>query len=175
MPIQDYEEVHVYPLDPDVQKQLFELQNECTFIWGTKDHWAVGVTMSFVWRDGRFWLTATSQRKRVAAVRRDDRVSLVITSKGTNLGPSKTVTVKGRCLLRDDQETKDWFYPALAAAVIPESEKVQKAFAMMLDSPRRLIFEVVPEKYITFDAEKMMQDSLESWTAEGSPMKGVLE
>jgi general stress protein 26 len=175
MPIENYEEVQVYPLDPDVQEQLFELQNECTFIWGTKDHWAVGVIMNFVWREGRFWLTATSQRKRIAAVRRDNRVSLVITSTGTDLGPAKTVTLKGRCLLHDDQETKDWFYPALAAAVIPQSEQVQKAFAMTLDSPRRLIFEVVPEKYITFDGVKMMQDSLEAWTAEGSPMKEVLE
>ena len=175
MPIEDYEDVHVYPLDPDVQEQLFKLQNECSFIWGTKDHWAVGVIMNFVWRDGRFWLTATSQRHRVAAVRRDNRVSLVITSTGTELGPAKAVTVKGRCLLHDDQETKDWFYPALAAVVMPQSEALQKAFAMTLDSPRRLVFEVVPEKYITFDGIKMMQDSFEAWTAEGSPVKELLE
>ena len=66
MPIENYEEAHVYPLDPEVQEQLFKLQNECSFIWGTKDHWAVGVIMNFVWRDGRFWLTATSQRHAAA-------------------------------------------------------------------------------------------------------------
>lgn len=40
--------------------------------------------------DGRFWLTATSQRKRIAAVRRDDRVAVVVTSSGTDLGPNGT-------------------------------------------------------------------------------------
>ena len=129
--IENYEEVDVYPLDPEVQEQLLQLQNECAFVWGPKDHWAVGVMMSYVWRDGRFWLTATSQRKRIAAIRRDSRVSVVVSSVGTPLGPAKTVTAKGRCILHEDQETKDWFYPALAAAIMPVNEPVQKAFAKM--------------------------------------------
>jgi hypothetical protein len=165
--IENYEEVDVYPLDPDVQEQLLQLQNECAFVWGPKDHWAVGVMMSYVWRDGRFWLTATSQRKRIAAIRRDPRVSIVVSSVGTPLGPAKTVTAKGRCVIHEDQETRDWFYPALAAAIIPQNEPVQRAFAKMLDSQRRLILEVVPEKYITFDAMKLMQDSMAAWSQSG--------
>jgi len=116
--------------------------------------------MSYVWRDGRFWLTAAKQRARVAALKRDDRVSLAISSVGTSLGPAKTVTVKGRCKLVDDRETKDWFYPALSAAIVPGTEQGQKAFQAMLDSPKRVIFEVVPEKWFSFDSIKMMQDSL---------------
>jgi hypothetical protein len=175
MAITDYEEVDVYPLDDEVREELLRSQNECTFIWGPKSHWAVGVIMSYVWRDGRFWLTATSQRKRIAALRRDDRVSIVVSSVGTPLGPAKSVTAKGRCRLRDDRETMDWFYPALAAAIIPQSETVQRAFARMLDSSRRLILEVTPEKLISFDAAKMMADSLAAWTSEDSPVKGYLE
>jgi hypothetical protein len=147
--IENYEEVDVYPLDPEVQEQLLQLQNECAFVWGPKDHWAVGVMMSYVWRDGRFWLTATSQRKRIAAIRRDSRVSVVVSSVGTPLGPAKTVTAKGRCILHEDQETKDWFYPALAAAIMPVN------------------IEVVPEKYISFDAMKLMQDSMAAWSQSG--------
>jgi hypothetical protein len=165
--IENYEEVDVYPLDPEVQEQLLQMQNECAFVWGPKDHWAVGVTMSYVWRDGRFWLTATSQRKRIAAIRRDPRVTVVVSSVGTPLGPAKSITAKGRCVIHEDRETKGWFYPALAAAIIPQNEQVQKAFAKMLDSQRRLIIEVVPEKYITFDAMKMMQDSIAAWTQSG--------
>jgi hypothetical protein len=165
--IQNYEEAHVYPLDPDVQEKLLQTQKEATFIWGPKDHWAVGVIMSYVWRDGSFWLTATRQRKRVAAIRRDPRVSVVVSSTGTDLGPSKTVTAKGRCILHEDQETKDWFYPALAAIVIPQPEKLQGAFAKMLDSEQRVIIEVVPEKWITFDATRMVLDSIEAWKEMG--------
>jgi hypothetical protein len=165
--IENYEEVHVYPIDPEVQEQLLLEQNELTFIWGPKDHWAVGVLMSYVWRQGSFWVTATSQRKRIAAVRRDPRVSVSVSSVGTDLGPSKGVTAKGRCRIHDDQATKDWFYPALAEAVIGQPGKLATAFATMLDSERRLVLEVVPEKWITFDAAKMMVDSVAAWKERG--------
>ncbi len=165
MKITNYEEVGHYPLDPDMQEKLLETQNECAFVWGTKDHWPVGVMMSYLWRDGRFWLTATSQRKRIAAVRRDPRVSVIVSGVGTEIGPARTVTAKGHCILHDDDETKEWFYPALAIAIMGGQSELSDMFAKMLDSERRLIFEVVPEKWITYDAGKMMADSIESWTA----------
>jgi hypothetical protein len=164
--ITNYEEVGDYPLDPDIQQQLLESQNECSFVWATKDHWAVGVTMSYVWRDGRFWLSATSQRKRISAVRRDPRVSVIVSGVGTAVGPARTVTAKGHCILRDDDETKQWFYPALAEAVLGGPGELTDKFTEMLNSERRLILEVVPEKWITFDAAKMMADSIESWLAD---------
>ena len=37
----------------------------------------------------------------------------------------------------------------------------------MMDTERRLVIEVVPEKWITFDAAKMMQASIEAWRKEG--------
>ncbi len=160
MPVTNYEKVDVYPLEPEIQEQLLCEQNECVFSWATRDHWPVGMVMSYVWRDGRFWLTAAKQRARVAALRRDNRVSVAISSVGTSLGPAKTVTAKGRCNMLDDRATKDWFYPALSAAVVAGSEQGQKAFQAMLDSPNRVIFEVVPEKWFSFDSIKMMEDSL---------------
>ncbi len=160
MPVTNYEKVDVYPLDDAVRDQLLREQNECVFCWSTRDHWPVGMVMSYVWRDGVFWLTAAEQRARVAAIERDNRVSLAISSAGTSLGPAKTVTVKGRCHTRRDRDTKDWFYPALAAAIVPGAERGRKAFQAMLDSPNRVIFEVVPEQWFSFDSIKMMQDSL---------------
>ncbi len=165
MKITNYEEVGEYPLDDEMQEELLKSQNECAFVWGTKDHWAVGVMMSYLWRDGRFWLTCTSQRKRVAAVRRDPRVSVIVSGVGTELGPARTVTAKGTCIIHDDEETKEWFYPQLAASIMAGDDELSGMFAKMLNSERRLIFEVVPEKWITFDAAKMMTDSIETWTA----------
>lgn len=160
MPVTNYEKVDVYPIDPEEQEKILQEQNECVFCWGTRDHWPVGMIMSYVWKDGRFWLTATSLRKRVAALKRDDRVSISVSSVGTSLGPAKGITIKGRCVIRDDRETKDWFYPALAKAIVPGPEKGQRAFQAMLDSPNRVVFEVKPEQFFTFDSIKMMEDSL---------------
>ncbi len=167
MKIFNYEDVSVYPLDADVQEDLLKSQNELAFVWGTKDHWPVGVMMSYVWRDGSFWVTATSQRKRITAVRRDPRVSVIVSSTGTHLGPARTLTAKGRCIIHEpDDELKAWFYPALAAAVLGGEGEITDGFARMLDSERRLILEVVPEKWITYDATKLMADSIETWTGD---------
>ena len=78
MAIQNYDDVTQYPLDPEVREEILRKQIECTFIWGPKDHWAVGVLMTYVWKDGSFWVSATSQRARIHAVRRDPRVSVVV-------------------------------------------------------------------------------------------------
>lgn len=159
MPITNYEEVSIYPLDADARTKLLASQIECTFMWTTRDGWPVGVIMNYVWRDGRFWLTATSQRKRIAAVRRDDRVCIVVTGVGVPGGNGKTATVKGRCVVHADRETKDWFYADLARTLIPDDPTRAAGFVRMLDSPRRVVLEVLPEQWITYDGAKMAADS----------------
>lgn len=167
MPKFNYDDVTEYTLDQDVLEEILRKQIECTFIWCPKDHWAVGVLMTYIWKDGSFWVSATRQRKRIAAIKRDPRVSIVVSSHGTDLGPAKGITAKGRAIIHDDQATKDWFYPACAAANIPTPGKLQDAFAQMMDTERRVVIEVVPEKWITFDATKMMMASIEAWRKEG--------
>lgn len=153
--IENYEDVTVYTLDDSTETDLLEAQNELTFMWSTKEGWPVGVIMSYVFQDGRFWCTASSQRKRVAAVQRDPRVCVAVTSKGSRMGPNKAVSYKGLCTIHDDPETKEWFYPALATAINPEDPERARRFARFLDSPRRVIFEIVPQLRIGYDGAKM--------------------
>jgi nitroimidazol reductase NimA-like FMN-containing flavoprotein (pyridoxamine 5'-phosphate oxidase superfamily) len=156
---EDYEDVRSYILDDDVLEQLLDEQTELNFMWGTRDHWPVGVFMSFVWRDGSFWLTLTTQRARMRAIERDPRVSVAVSSVGTSLGRQKSATAKGRVIIHDDDKTKAWFYPALASRVMPNIPAVRRAFVALLDSERRVVLEVVPEKWITFDVSKMKADT----------------
>ncbi len=153
--IDNYEDVRAFTLDQSRVEELLLAQNECVFVWSTRDHWPVGVVMSYVWRDGKVWLTSSSQRKRISAVRRDNRVCVVVSGMGSALGAGKTVTLKGRCRLVDDQPTKDWFYPALAVAIFPGNERQQKNFIRFLDSPGRVILEVTPTAAITHDIDKL--------------------
>ncbi len=152
--MKDYEEVSSFVLADEDREKLLRTQNECVFVWRRADGWPIGVVMSYVWRDGKVWLTASSQRPRVAVVTRDDRVSVAISNAGTRL-PVGTVTIRGRCTIHRDPETKRWFYPALAAALIPKDEARKAGFARMLDSPRRVVMCVTPESMITFDGRKM--------------------
>lgn len=154
-----YEDVSMFSLDDTREQTLLDTQTECCFMWSTREGDPVGVIMNFVARDGRFWLTCTRRRKRVAAVEARPRVALAISSRGTDIGISQTVTYKGNAIVHDDEVTKAWFYPALAARVRPESADQQTAFVHHLASPGRVVIEVVPDKRIGFDAENMFRDS----------------
>ena len=81
-PIHDYEQVSVYALDDAQREELLRSHAECTFNWSTRDGWPMGVIMSYLWKDGRFWLTAGAHRHRIEAVRRDPRVKGVLSTKG---------------------------------------------------------------------------------------------
>jgi general stress protein 26 len=156
--IEDYEQVSVYALGDAEREALLSTHAECTFNWATRDGWPVGVIMSYLWKDGRFWLTAGAHRHRIEAVRRDPRVSIVVTSTGTELGPGKSVTAKGRCTVHEDAATKAWFYPEFARHLYPD-ERQAEAFARRLDSPLRVVLEVAPEKWISYDGVKMFRDA----------------
>ena len=164
-PIQDYERVSVYGLDPAEREELLAAHAECTFTWATRDGWPMGVIMSYLWHDGRFWLTAGAHRHRIEAVRRDPRVSVVVTSTGTKLAPGKSVTAKGRCVVHEDAATKAWFYPAFARHLYPEPRHAL-AFEQKLASPLRVVLEVIPEKWIGYDGVKMFLDAAGKLPAE---------
>ena len=154
-----YEDVSMFSLDGQREQTLLDTQTECCFMWSTRVGDPVGVIMNFVARDGRFWLTCTRRRKRVAAIEARPRVALAISSRGTDIGISQTVTYKGNAIVHDDEVTKAWFYPALAARVRPESADHQAAFAHHLETPGRVVIEVVPDARIGFDAENMFRNS----------------
>ncbi len=157
--VDNYEKVSIYNLADERKEALLGKQKECTFAWTTKDGWPVSVIMSYLWADGRFWLTAGGHRHRISAVRRDPRVCITVTSTGTSLGAGKSVTAKGRCIIHEDRETKEWFYPKFALQ-LQEDEARAKGFEEFLDSPIRVVLEVVPEKWITYDGDKMWKDSI---------------
>jgi hypothetical protein len=152
---EDFEDVSVFTLSSERELNLLDKQTECVFMWATSEGDAVGVVMNYVFRDGRFWLTGSGQRKRFAALARRPRAAVAITSRGTDIGVSQSVTYKGPVVLHEDDETKAWFYPALAARVRPDNSEHQAAFAKFLDSPRRIMIELIPEARIGFDAENM--------------------
>ena len=157
-----YEDLSAWGLDSAAEEAMLAAQSECTFIWANREGWPVGVIMSFIWRRGRFWLTAGARRARIAAVRRDPRVCIVVTSTGAGGVPDRrTVTYKGICHLHTSAETKAWFYPELAAALHADPQR-RRHFETFLDSPNRVVLEVEPTQRIGFDGTKQAADTT-SW------------
>ena len=153
--IDDYERVSIYGLDLETRDALLKTQRECVFNWCTREEWPMGVIMSCLWHDDRMWLTAGAHRHRISAVRRNPKVSVVLTSTGTELGTGKTITIKGKCTVHEDDETKSWFYPKFSGHLHGENTRAANAFEKKLNSPLRVVLEVVPEKFITYDGTKM--------------------
>lgn len=159
----NYDDVKQYRLEPEREQELVNSAGECTFIWANKAGHPIGVITAYVPVDGKIWMTATRERVRIKAIARDGRSSIVITSKGTQMGGGKTVTYKGHTVIHDDQETKLWFYNLLAqgmAASADDGNEFTKnlrpeMFVRFLDTPERVVLEFTPEMSIPFDGDKM--------------------
>lgn len=174
MSSEDHEKVSIYPFSDEAREELLNKATECVFNWTTKDGWAVGVVHAFVWHEGRAWITCGTHRHRVSAIRRDPRCSVVVSGIAAPDGPNGAITIKGRAIIHDDEETKRWFYPALARGpygrqggeLTPEAEAAADDFERRLDSPLRIIIEIVPEKWIMLDSDKMAKDTAGELTDE---------
>lgn len=151
----DWEDVRSYTLDELAEQELLVRQTECTLIWSNREGHPLGVIVNFMFRDGRFWLTASEQRPRVAAIRRDPRVCVAVSSKGSGITVSRSLTYRGRCVVHDDRATLSWFCPEFAAVLRPDDPDKARSFAEHLDSPGRVVLEVLPDKRIGFDSAKM--------------------
>ena len=151
----NYDDVSSYTLDNEDEAALVAAQNECTFMWSNKEGWPVGVIMSYVFKDGCFWLSVSSLRVRVQAVERDPRVSICITSKGSGIESARTVTYKGTCEVLSDQETIDWFLPALAKRLRPGDPDAQELFYELNNTPNRRVLKITPTQTTGFDGDKM--------------------
>lgn len=157
--VDSYEDVSKFHLSDDREQVLLDRQTECVFMWSTRDGDAVGVYMNFVAYDDRFWLTCTRRRKRVAALERRPRASIAISSRGTDIGISQAITYKGDVILHDDRGTLEWLYRALAEKVRPGEPAKQDAFVQHLDTPGRVVIELVPDTRIGFDSDAMFANS----------------
>ena len=170
----DHEIVSIYRHSDEQIDALMTRAPECVLMWATKDGWPVGVIHAFVWKNGSGWITCGSHRHRVAAIRRDPRCSVVVSGVAAPGGPNGAITFKGRAVIHEDEETKKWFYPALARGpytgmegeLTPEQEAQAKAFEERLDSPLRVIIEIKPEKWIMLDSDKMAKDTMGQLTDE---------
>lgn len=146
----------------ELEARLLHEQRECSLIWTTQKGDPFGVIMYFLWKDGKFWLALAANRKRVAAIRRDPRVAVIVTSLGTDIASGKTVSYKGICAVRDDEETMAWFYPEFAEYLRPGDPAAQAGLIELFRGPNRVILEVEPTYKLGFDSDNM-------WAAVSAP------
>jgi hypothetical protein len=90
---------------------------------------------------------------------------VIITSEGTPLGRDQTMTVKCRATVHEDNpDVKAWFYPALAMKLNQGNEEGAAVFQKFLDTPKRVIIELEPVKWITYDGVKLAAHVAGQWS-----------
>ena len=146
-----------FPFDEGQIDQLLGTAFECALNWTTKDGWAVGVMHVFVWHEGKVWLNFMSHRHRAAAIRRDPRVSLIVSSQSAPpTAPQGQATIKGTVKFHDDDEdVRQWHYRMLAEKGSGGNKEAEDALVAKLTNPLRTVLEITPVKWITFDMAKM--------------------
>ncbi|MBH81710.1 MAG: hypothetical protein CMQ49_14475 [Gammaproteobacteria bacterium] len=159
MAAEDHEMVSIYPHSDEDREALMTNGRECVLMWATQDGWPVGVVHAYVWHQGSVWITFAAHRHRCAAIRRDPRVSVVVSGRTNDAPecPNGAITVKGRGIIHEDRETKEWFYGALSSKGRATEEAAER-FYKILDSPLRVVLQVVPEKWISYDSSKAARD-----------------
>lgn len=137
-------------------EQLLQQQNECSLCWVKADGAPAATIVSFVWDGHSLWMTAVVGSARVHALQRDPRAAVVVSGKGTALGDSRCVSLQGSVAIRAEPAVRDWFFPALAAAVLPRSRKGAAMMAGMLSGPENLVLQFCPERVIPWDSHDSM-------------------
>jgi hypothetical protein len=154
--IDDLEDLRALRLDDQGRQELFDTATECVFTFANPVGWPSGVVMSFLYADGRLWLTAVAGRAHAEAIKRDPRVTVVVSNAGTQLPGRRMVALRGVAFLHADEQTKRWFLPRFARKLAPADPD---AFVRLLDSPERVVVEVRPVQVTaSHDSRKMPGD-----------------
>ena len=104
MGIENHEVVSIYPFSAEDRERLLINAGECVLNWCTKDEWPVGVIMSFLWAKDSFWVTAGAHRHRISAIRRNPKVSIVVSGSCNPQGcPAGTITAKGHAVIHGNR------------------------------------------------------------------------
>lgn len=152
----DHITVSIYPFTDDEVDLLMNSAQECVVMWATKDGWPVGVIHSFVWAEGKIWITFSAHRHRAHAIRRDPRVSVSVSAltyraDAPEDAPMGGITFKGHGEFIEDDVKRAWMYDALAARVQPDSDEGRKGFRALLESPFRTVLAITPVKKIMYN------------------------
>lgn len=156
----DYEDLTGCGLSDELEDRLVHTMRNCVFSWVNSKGEPFSVVMSYLPKDGKLWLTAAERRKRITALRRNPRAAICVWGAGSDFGSGRTVTYKGSCVIHDDRETKDWFYPDFSVYLHGEGDSAE-VFQQFLDSPERVVIEFTPDYKLSFDSELMWARSPE--------------
>lgn len=140
--VDDLEDLATARLSTAGIEELLDTATEATLVFAGPDDWPAGVVVSYVRSGDRIWLTAVEGRGHTDAIRRDDRIGLVVSSAGTGLEGRRMVALRGRARIHTGRDVKAEVLPLLARRLAPADPA---SMVRLLDSPKRVVIEIRPE------------------------------
>jgi len=125
------------------QQELWDAQTEgvLTFL---QDGLPTAVVMSFLVDErGHFWFATVEGRRQVRGVDSDPHVAVVVSNTGTDLPGRRMVALRGAATVHRDRVVVMDAVGRLAPRLAPDDPE---AFVRLLDSPNRVVIEVVPTR-----------------------------
>ncbi len=138
-----------------LKEKILSSQNECTFMWGTRDGSPSGTMLTYVWHKGSIWMSSHSDMPRIRAVRKNPKVAVAVSSAGTEHGLCRSITFRGTCHIREmATPVGEEFAKAFIAHMNPRTEKGAGEIRTAITSPGQVALEVVPEREIRWDGHE---------------------
>jgi hypothetical protein len=154
--IDDMEDLRSARLGSDDIEELLDVATECNLVFSGPDDWPMGVVVSFARAGGRFWFTAVEGRRHTVGISRHPRISIVVTSAGTDLDGRRMVAVRAMATVHTDRPTKDRILPVIAARLSPDDPT---RMLRLLDTEHRVVIEAEPTAVsVSHDSRKIAGD-----------------
>lgn len=140
----------------ELSLKLFKAQNECTLSWVCDDGGPASTVVSFFFDDDAIWMTAMTYQPRVRALAKNPKASVVVSGKGSKLGDTRCVSMRGTVEVLQGAEIRDWFFPKFSKAVLGNFTGA-KMMAKSMNNDDNVVLKFTPAKVIPYDAQKMMK------------------
>lgn len=114
----------------------------------------MGVVVSYLYRDGKFWTTSLTSRAGIKVLGLRSRSTIVLNDAG------RSANFKGRSVLHrpgdpDWDAVKGWFYAALVGTDQRPDDPVAQKAERSLDTPDRVIVETIANPIVRFHFNKL--------------------
>ena len=145
-------------LTPELTEQILQTQRECTMIWNTRDGNSAGTMVSFVWHKGSVWIGGPRALPRMAAIRRNPNMCIVVSVLGTGLGRDRCISMRGKCTVHEDRAVHEEMAPLLMRKL--GTYDLERRTAGMVAESSLVWLEIRPERLSTSDWNDLMMQSL---------------
>lgn len=151
-----------YPMEPDEYRKLYYHNCYCEMAHINKHGFPIVTPMFYVIKDELVYMSSVQKyRKKVLDLEANPKISVSIHNDGSNANKQKAILIIGHAEVSRDQDLMvdihwkiiDKYWWALKG-----NEEMRQAAFKGVHTPNRAIIKVVPEKVMSWDFGKMVQN-----------------